>query len=609
MTMNKRDSHRPIDASSSSEAHQSFPTPTSSTPLEPQGSTQQNVVDASEQWVYSNDPNDPLNFQYMVPTQESNVKRDVVSDGLPLPRGSKSSKPLADEGTSNDACATTQNVHEPKRSFPKQLPEAMKYLVPASVPDSVPQITNDPIWDLSYQQIPYGNLPLRQDAPQYLAFQVVELQLTFQWSPPTPPPISYSSQPIDFSNPYLYDPQGIFSQPVPYDSSQLMAQPPPSSTGKRKNSWNSPSRSPEPRLPGTRKTAQPKRRRQQSPGSGSDDSDADVTLCWRCRKYNDNHPGNKKRKLREFGSVSGTVYVWPFVQPRYALMLDTANMEDHLRAIPRGTLKTKTWRMWSTNRLDQHDFDNVVFRDHFVLAQEQALSTNIFDHEYAKLLSIAQSYQEATLEPNKALETSCRILIECCELYKCFINTSATPTEIPILTLLEKIRTTRSTMRRAFREYQALALSPSDFRSRRDWLPSFLSACMLATSAVVYIDMMIAIPSPYKERIWGVQWHERVTQIRHGGYGMMLEVLRANTKNVNPLELSCWVGTTDYGIETTDPYAVGSNAQYVDLGVDSTNSYQNYDHLQQGENIFAKDLYRQSQINPIAGLWRIFDMR
>jgi hypothetical protein len=127
---------------------------------------------------------------------------------------------------------------------------------------------------------------------QYLAFQVVELQLTFQWSPPTPPPISYSSQPIDFSNPYLYDQEGIFSQPVPYDSSQLMTRPPQSSTGKRKNSWNSPSRSPEPRLPGNRKTAQPKRRRQQSPGSGSDDSDADVTLCWRCRKYNDNvlHP-------------------------------------------------------------------------------------------------------------------------------------------------------------------------------------------------------------------------------------------------------------------------------------------------------------------------------
>ncbi|KAM3076485.1 hypothetical protein ACMFMG_007297 [Clarireedia jacksonii] len=357
-------------------------------------------------------------------------------------------------------------------------------------------------------------------------------------------------------------------------------------------------------------------------------------------------------------------------------------MEDHLRAIPRGTLKTKTWRMWSTNRPDQHDFDNVVFRDHFLLAQEQALSTCIFDHEYAKLLTIARDYQEASLQPNKALETACRILIECCGLYKCFINTTGTPSEIPILTLLEKIRTTRSTMRRAFREYQALALSPSDFRSRRDWLPSFLSACMLAISAVVYIDMMIAIPSPYKERIWGVQWHERVTQIRRGGYGMMLEVLRANTKNVNPLELSCWTGFSDYDVQATDPYVVGSNTQYVDLGVDQTTaSYQyqnrdfsqdalyadpnydplysgnmgqhyawdntrmlqiqkakaererdillgdtspealqgmiavkswqlrNYEHLKQGENIFAKDLYRQAQINPIAGLWRIFEMR
>jgi hypothetical protein len=111
------------------------------------------------------------------------------------------------------------------------------------------------------------------------------------------------------------------------------------------------------------------------------------------------HPRNEERKLREFGSVPGTVYVWSFFQPSYTLMLETANMEDHLRAIPRGTLKTKTWRMWSTSRPDQHDFDNVVFRDHFVLAQEQALSTCIFDHEYAKLLTIAQTYQEATLEP------------------------------------------------------------------------------------------------------------------------------------------------------------------------------------------------------------------
>lgn len=295
---------------------------------------------------------------------------------------------------------------------------------------------------------------------------------------------------------------------------------------------------------------------------------------------------------------------------------------------------------------------------------------------------------------NKSLEASCRILIECCELYKCFITTTMPPAPIPVLNLLEKIRTTRSTMRRAFKEYQALALAPSDSRSRRDWLPSFLSACSLAISAVVFIDMMIAIPSPYKERIWGVSWQQRIGEIRHGGYGMMLEVLKANTKNVNPLKLSCW--NQDFGIDTSfdinenipdtfignqflneqydtgytfDPishtqfpydlsmpihnfpntqdilfpninyeqtYYNDWQAQQIQLkiqkqakaeeerrvllgdtspealqGMMAVKSWQitNYEHLKLGEDIFKKDLYRQATINPIAGLWRIFDMK
>lgn len=246
-------------------------------------------------------------------------------------------------------------------------------------------------------------------------------------------------------------------------------------------------------------------------------------------------------------------------------------------------------------------------------------------------------------------------------------------------------------MRRAFKEYQALALSPSDFRSRRDWLPSFLSACSLAISAVVFLDMMVAIPSPYKERIWGNKWQERITGIRHGGYGMLLEVLRANTKNINPLELSCW--NQDFGMETSlqilnkiphdsfagnanmnaqysTGYALDSsshpqftydfstptqdsrqNVMYANMNCDQTyyNNWQqmqikmqrqmqadeerrillgdnspealrgmmavkswqlrNYEHLKLGEDIFKKDLYRQATINPIAGLWRIFDMK
>lgn len=76
-------------------------------------------------------------------------------------------------------------------------------------------------------------------------------------------------------------------------------------------------------------------------------------------------------------------------------------MEENLRAIPRNTLKTKTWRIFSAERAERafHDFDNVVFRDHFVLAQEQARSTGVFDEKYSDLMSIAQTYQESILQP------------------------------------------------------------------------------------------------------------------------------------------------------------------------------------------------------------------
>lgn len=88
-------------------------------------------------------------------------------------------------------------------------------------------------------------------------------------------------------------------------------------------------------------------------------------------------------------------------------------MEEHLRAIPRGTLKTKTWRMFSAERAERafdHDFENVVFRDHFVLAQEQARSTGVFDEKYSDLMNIAQTYQESILQPVSTCPSPYRFL-------------------------------------------------------------------------------------------------------------------------------------------------------------------------------------------------------
>ncbi|ESZ94776.1 hypothetical protein SBOR_4833 [Sclerotinia borealis F-4128] len=630
----------------------SVPTPTSSA-SEFQGPVQQDIINTTEQWTYDTAYNDS-NFGYMAPLSESNLGSQYESDTSRASRDPNSLERSSVTGESlldllDGSHTLDKAAHIFPKPNPKQLPEALKYLAPVPVQINVSHQFDNTQSRLAQQHIPYEMLPLRQ-IPQdsHHSHQQVQHAQSIPYQPSATNPTTLA----DIINPFIYGDVDIFSQPLEISIGPV----PPASffKGKRKQSF-SPSPSPEPYLSRPRMTVKAKRRRERSPSPSSHS---------------------------------------PYDSEWWESDASLSHMEENLRAIPRNTLKNKTWRMFSAERAEKafdHDFDNVVFRDHFILAQEQARSTGVFDEKYSDLMIIAQTYQESNLEPNKSLEASCRILIECCELYKCFITTTMPPPPIPVLSLLEKIRTTRSTMRRAFKEYQALALAPSDFRSRRDWLPSFLSACSLAISAVVFIDMMIAIPSPYKERIWGVNWHERITGIRHGGYGMMLEVLRANTKNVNPLDLSCWnqdfVMDTNFQIlnnnthntfagdqftnsqystgYTLDPshdppifYGLATPTQdftqdilYPNMNYDATyyNNWpqmqiqmqqqlkaeeerrillgnnspealqgmmavkewqmKNYEHLKLGEDIFKKDLYRQATINPIAGLWRIFDMK
>lgn len=683
--------------------YSSIPAPASAvTASELQGPAQQDIINTTEQWTFDDGFNDP-NFGYMAQLPEENLGYQYGSDTSrascdpnSLERSSVTEESLLD--LLDGPHALDPAAHLSKKSNPKQLPEALKYLAPVPVQAHVSRQYNNTQSTLAPQSPPYDVLPLRQGPPDYhYTHQQIQHAQPIPHQPPAKPTTT-----ADVKNPFLYGNVDVFSEPL-----EIAIGPVPlvsSSKGKRKQTF-SPSPSPEPHLSRPRRTAKAKRRRQQTPAPlshapfNSEWWESDASLCWRCRKHNSNHliSGfcDSCIRVSNFNVAPSTQGTRTENLESLVLYLLPSHMEENLRAIPRDTLKTKTWRMFSAERAEKafdHDFDNAVFRDHFVLAQEQARSTGVFDEKYSDLMAIAQTYQESILQPNKSLEASCRILIECCELYKCFITTTVPAPPIPVLSLLEKIRTTRSTMRRAFKEYQALALAPSDFRSRRDWLPSFLSACSLAISAVVFIDMMVAIPSPYKERIWGTSWQQRITEIRHGGYGMMLEVLKANTKNVNPLELSCW--NLDTGIDTSfqtlnnnayDPFGGNQhiNAQYstgyvldpsshnqfsyglatptpqdfapdilyanvnydqtyydswqqmqmqmqqqakaeeerrILLGDNSPEALQgmmavkswqikNFQHLKLGEDIFKKDLYRQATINPIAGLWRIFDMK
>ncbi|KAB8294912.1 hypothetical protein EYC80_006870 [Monilinia laxa] len=629
----------------------SIPAPASATTSEFQGLGQQDINNTIEPWIYDIDCNFP-NVGYVAPPPEVNLGSQYESVTLRTSRDPNGlERSSVGEESLLDLLEGSQKLEKPShlthKANPKQLPEALKYLAPAPPQNIVSHQSGNTQSRLAHQPTPQEVLPLRQN-PQDTNHS--QRQVSNVQSIPYLPSATHPTTLGNVNDPFMYGSVDVLSQPLEIAIGPM----PPASFSK-----------------GKAKRKQPQKPNVDHLISGFCDS------CIRVSNFNV-APSTQGTRTENLESL--VLYLLP------------SHMEENLRAIPRNTLKTKTWRIFSAERAERafdHDFDNVVFSDHFVLAQEQARSTGVFDEKYSDLMSIAQTYQESILQPNKSLEASCRILIECCELYKCFITTTMPPPPIPVLNLLEKIRTTRSTMRRAFKEYQALALAPSDFRSRRDWLPSFLSACSLAISAVVFIDMMVAIPSPYRERIWGVTWQGRITEIRHGGYGMMLEVLRANTKNVNPLELSCWNQGLDTNFQalnnnTQDPFAGNQfiNAQYstgytfdpsshpqnsynlatltpdfnqdilyanmkydqtyynnwqqtqiqmqqkakaeeerrILLGDNSPEALQgmmavkswqrrNYEHLKLGENIFKKDLYRQATINPIAGLWRIFDMK
>lgn len=225
-------------------------------------------------------------------------------------------------------------------------------------------------------------------------------------------------------------------------------------------------------------------------------------------------------------------------------------------------------------------------------------------------------------------------------------------------------------MRRTFEELQNLALAPSDSTYREVWLPSFLSACMLTVAATIFLDFLVSVPSPYREQIWGVGWNNRIAELRHGGYGILMECLIANTRGVNPLKMDCWtdnlpggqvsmlsnssfdyLGQMPSGLEYTDDGTRGLFYNQVGGGMQDVSTVSKYqwvtsdklgskaerernilvgnhspaallgilqlkdwqlrhgEILKMGEDMFTKDLYRLARQNPIGVLWRLFEMK
>lgn len=176
----------------------------------------------------------------------------------------------------------------------------------------------------------------------------------------------------------------------------------------------------------------------------------------------------------------------------------------------------------------------------------------------------------------------------------------------------------------------------------------------MAITAIIFLDILIACPSPYKEQIWGATWHDRIVEMRNGGYGMLVALLKANSKGVNPLKMDIWtkeneqspfinVTPESYSPEQMSPGAShgkkrrrtnkvesekarqtsiemdAERERNILLGTNSPQALQGllalkawylkyHDHLKQGEDMFSKSLYMLAAMKPVAGLWRIFEL-
>lgn len=135
---------------------------------------------------------------------------------------------------------------------------------------------------------------------------------------------------------------------------------------------------------------------------------------------------------------------------------------------------------------------------------------------------------------------------------------------------------------------------------------------------------------------------------------MLVGLLKAHSKGVNPLKMDCWTNETastsfinvtpeSYSPEQTSPGAshgkkrrrthkvdsekarqksIEMDAQRernILLGINSPAALQGmlalkawylkyHEHLKQGEDMFSKSLYMLATMKPVAGLWRIFEL-
>jgi hypothetical protein len=360
-------------------------------------------------------------------------------------------------------------------------------------------------------------------------------------------------------------------------------------------------------------------------------------------------------------------------------------MEEVLSLAPHNMPRSRSWRMLPKQiQPIKNELDEEGFQYRWSFSKRLVRATQLFSDDFEELANIAQLYQLYSptkvrsqlnsLSPtpvtnwltyfcyfkSKSLETCCTALIYVCELYNTIIgvpSSSRTPQTISIPKLISAIRAARTTVRHAFQQYQKLATC--DSRDRQDWVPAFLTASILTVAAIVFLDITVACPPPYREQIWGEAWNERIIEMRNGGYGMLIGLLKANSGGVNPLKMECW--TEEAPSVPSDPFINATPESYspdgksldagqrhqpppkkkskkskattpssarldmerernILLGFNSPAALQGMlalkewnqkysDILKQGEDLFSQSPFRMATTSPTASLWRIFELQ
>jgi hypothetical protein len=158
-----------------------------------------------------------------------------------------------------------------------------------------------------------------------------------------------------------------------------------------------------------------------------------------------------------------------------------------------------------------------------------------------------------------------------------------------------------------------------------------MSVSLATCAAIIFIDTMVSVPSPVREQIWG-DCHTRRSWMRRGSYGMLVDLLRASTRGVNPIKLKCFEhrhpdyddhdqGTGGAPSESSRPSIPDlANLEYKQtlLGTIDPASFagaislkdwiqRNKASMAEAMQMFRLDLYGAERVRPIGSLFQVYE--